>query len=121
MAQDPPEVTWAVDAVVVGAVVAGVSVVVLSEPVDEAVVVVGVVLVVAAAAAALAVDVVVVAVAAVRCDVWAAARPAKRATPPTEAAATDAVIRRVRRRIEPREAGAEEVMGPVSATRLGGS
>jgi hypothetical protein len=120
MAQDPPEVTGALDADVDGVVVAGARVVdevagVVPEPPDEAVgdvdpAVVGLVVVP---------DVAGVALVEAWCVVWADARPAKRATPATQAPATDAVIRRVRRRIKSREAG--EVMSPLSGTRLGGS
>jgi hypothetical protein len=56
---------------------------------------------------------------AARCEVWADARPAKRPTPATDAAATAPVIRRVRRRIESLEA--EEFMGSLSGARLGGT
>jgi hypothetical protein len=136
MAQDPPELAWAVACVVVGVVVAGVSVVVVVElaafadvdfaDVDFAdvdfvdcvdFVVVEVVLL-ADVVEGLAV-VVDVAVPVDWCDVWVAARLANRATPARDAAATVPVILRVRRKISSR--GEEEGISLLSFTGLGGS
>ncbi len=104
-------------------VVAGVSVVdVVADPEDDEAVELGVVV---AEVALVVVELVAVdddaAVAVERsaaCDVCADARPAKRATPATDPAASQPVASLVRRRRASRRAG--EVMGPLGATRLGG-
>jgi hypothetical protein len=132
MAQDPLELVCAVAFVVVGVVVAGVSVVELAELVEaadfvdfvdfvdvelevvrRADVVVGLTVVGLTVVA----DVAVVVVVAEWCEVWVAARSANSATPARDAATTVPVIRRVRRKIASRGEG--EGMSSLLATVLG--
>jgi hypothetical protein len=133
MAQDPLELVCAVAFVVVGVVVAGVSVVELAELVEaadfvdfvdfvdvelevvrRADVVVGLTVVGLTVVADVAAVVVVV---AEWCEVWVAARSANSATPARDAATTVPVIRRVRRKIASRGEG--EGMSSLLATVLG--